>query len=202
MRRILMLAACAAAVTMAASAAASADGYYLSGNGGVSQLPNLTLKSNTLGNMKEHFGTGYTYGGSVGYDYGNGWRVQLDSQYAHQNLKRLDAAAANGHVSSTSLMVNAQKDLISGSTVTPYLGAGLGFQNTGGEVAGYTGRAWKPAYQAEAGLRGDLSQQVSLFGEYRFSQSESTAMSNGADLAHQHFADHGLMAGLTLYLGQ
>jgi len=199
MKPVLILAVSAAA--LGAATCASADGYYVSGNGGGSELPNLTFKSTATGNHKEHFTTGYTYGGSVGYDYGNGWRVQLDSQYTHQNLKRLDGTPTSGHVSSTSLMLNAQKDLISGSTVTPYVGAGLGLQNIGGVIDTYQGRAWKPAYQAEAGLRGDLSQQVSLFGEYRFSQSESAAMNNGVDLAHQHFSDHGLMAGLTYHLG-
>jgi opacity protein-like surface antigen len=199
MKSALMLATAVAALATAASA--SADGFYVSGNGGISELPNLTLKSDTSGNHKEHFDTGYTFGGSFGYDYGNGWRVQLDSQYAHQSLKRVDGTPANGQISSTSVMLNAQRDLISGSSVTPYVGAGLGMQNVGGEIGSYQGRAWKPAYQAEAGLRGDISQQVSLFGEYRFSQSESAAMSDGIDRAHQHFSDHGLMAGLTYHLG-
>jgi opacity protein-like surface antigen len=201
MKRVLMLAACVAALA-ATPAFASTEGAYLSGNGGVSFTPDLTLKSNTLGNLTEHTDTGYTFGGTAGYDYGNGWRVQLDSQYTRQKVSSLSGAATNGHVSSTSLILGAQKDLTEGTTVTPYVGAGIGLQNVGGQVNGYEGRAWKPAYQAEAGLRGDLSQNVSLYTEYRFSQSASASMDNGADLAHQHFSDHGLLAGLTYHIGQ
>jgi opacity protein-like surface antigen len=203
MNRGLMLAACVAAVAAAASSAtASTEGAYVSGNGGVSLLPNLDLKSNTLGNQQEHFKMGGSFGGAAGYDYGNGWRVEVDSLYTNQSVKRLNGAPATGHISSTSVMLNAQKDLMDGSVVTPYVGAGLGVQDMGGTVNAYTGRAWKPAYQAEAGLRSDLSQQMSLFGEYRFSQSESTHMTDGVDVAHQHFSDHGLMAGLTYHFGQ
>jgi len=198
-----MLAAWVAAVAVAAgSASASTEGAYISGNGGVSLLPNLDLKSNTLGNQKEHFNTGGSFGGAAGYDYGNGWRVELDSQYTNQRVTRLNGAAATGHISSTSLMLNTQKDLTSGTAITPYVGVGVGMQDVGGTVNAYTGRAWKPAYQAEAGVRSDLSQNVSLFGEYRFSQSESQHMTNGVDDAHQHFSDHGLLAGLTYHMGQ
>jgi opacity protein-like surface antigen len=197
-----MLAACATILAAAGSASASDQGFYISGDGGASWLPNLNLKSNTVGNQKESFKTGGSFGGSAGYDYGNGWRVQLDSQYTNQSVGRVSGAAATGHLSSTSLMADVQKDLIDGATFTPYVGAGLGVQNIGGTIDTYSGRAWKPAYQAEAGLRTDISQNVAAFGEYRFSQSESQQMSNGVDTAHQHFSDHGLLAGITYKFGQ
>jgi opacity protein-like surface antigen len=195
-----MLAVCALALP--ASAFASTEGTYLSANGGVSLLPDLDFKSTASGAHSENFDTGYLLGGSAGYDYGNGWRVQFDSQYTHQNVSDLGGAAATGHLSSTSLVIGAQKDLIDNAAFTPYVGAGIGLQNVGGDIDGYTGRAWKPAYQAEAGLRSDLTQNVSLYGEYRFSQSESASLDDGTDVAHQHFSDHGLMAGLTYHLGQ
>ena len=202
MRRSLLLAACAAALVAAGSASASTEGTYVSANGGASFTPDLDLKSTTVGNQTEHTNTGFAYGGSAGYDYGNGWRVQLDSEYTRQKVSSLDGTPTNGHVSSTSLIIGAQKDLTDGTMITPYVGAGIGAQSVGGEVAGYRGRAWKPAYQAEAGLRSDVSNQLSLFGEYRFSQSESTTMHSATDDAHQHFADHGLLAGVTYHLGQ
>jgi len=54
----------------------------------------------------------------------------------------------------------------------------------------------------EVGLRYDLSPQMSLFGEYRFSQSEATKLSDATDIAHQHFSDHLLTIGLSYHLGQ
>ena len=63
-----------------------------------------------------------------------------------------------------------------------------------------TGRDWKPAYQAEAGLRTEVSDHVSMFGEYRFSQSGSVTLADATDTAHQHFSDHALLAGLSFRL--
>jgi opacity protein-like surface antigen len=112
------------------------------------------------------------------------------------------STGGNGHLQSTSLMVNGQVDLLHNASVTPYVGAGVGYQNIGANVAGLQDTDWKPAYQAEAGLRTDISPKVSLYGEYRFSQSEAADLSDGGVNAHQHFADHGLLAGMTYHLDQ
>jgi opacity protein-like surface antigen len=53
-------------------------------------------------------------------------------------------------------------------------------------------------------LRDDISNQLSLFGGYRFTQAESVKMSDPTipDAATQHFSDHVIMAGVTYHLGQ
>lgn len=183
-----------------ASALAGTPGYYVSGEGGVSLPPDLSLNSVTLGKNTESFGTGFAAGGALGYDYGNGWRIELNSLYQHTDLNRLNGAPATGHLSSTSVMANATYDLLPDAPFTPYVGAGLGLQNVGGTVNGLHGRDWKPAYQAEAGLRTDISDKASVFGEYRFSQSGSVTLADATDTAHQHFSDHALLAGMSFKL--
>ena len=182
------------------SALAGEPGYYISAEGGVSLLPDLTVKDTLAGKLSDSFGTGYAAGGAFGYDMGNGVRVELNSFYQHSSVGRLGDVPTDGHLSSTSLMANATYDLLPNATVTPYVGAGLGFQNVGGTIGTLSGRDWKPAYQAEAGLRTDVSNRVSLFGEYRFSQSESVTLSSPTDSAQQHFSDHALLAGLSFNL--
>ncbi len=183
-----------------AAALAGTPGYYVSGEGGVSLPPDLQLNSVTLGKNHEGFGTGYTAGGAFGYDYGDGLRLELSSLYQHTDLSRLNGAAATGHLSSTTVMANATYDLLPNAQLTPYVGAGIGVANVGGQVNGLSGRDWKPAYQAEAGLRTDVSDHASLFGEYRFSQSESVILADATDTAHQHFSDHALLAGVSFKL--
>ena len=63
---VAALSAAALGVATAASAQ-SQPGYYVSGAGGVSLLPNLQLKSAGT-TSHEHYDTGYAYGGAVGYD--------------------------------------------------------------------------------------------------------------------------------------
>ena len=182
------------------AAFAGTPGYYISGEAGVSLPPDLSLNSPTLGPQHESLGTGFAAGGAAGYDFGTGWRVELNSLYQNADVNRLNGTPVDGHLSSTSLMANATYDLLPDAQFTPYVGAGLGLQNVGGEVDGLRGRAWEPAYQAEAGLRTDVTDNTSLFGEYRFSQSESVTMADATDSAHQHFSDHALLAGLSFKL--
>ena len=186
-------------IGVAAAWADDLSGYYVSAGGGVSLLPDLHLNT-PGGTAHEGFGTGYTAGGTVGYDYGDGWRFELTSLYQHSDLSRIDGALANGQLESTSVMANATYDLLPNPMVTPYVGAGVGVQGISARADGFAGHGWSPAYQAEAGLRTDLTDQASLFGEYRFSQAESVTLNDGPDVAHQHFSDHALMAGLTFKL--
>ncbi|HEY2035260.1 MAG TPA: outer membrane beta-barrel protein [Rhizomicrobium sp.] len=201
-RKLLMAATIsAAAVGLAGAASAqSQPGYYVSGEGGVSFLPNLQLKSAGT-TSHENFDTGYAYGGAVGYDMGDGTRVELDALHQMSNLSGISGTPASGHLQSTSLMVNGQYDLTHQTQFTPYVGVGVGAQNVGASINGVHDADWKPAYQAEAGLRTNISDKVSLFGEYRFSQSEAADLTLGGASAHQHFADHGVLAGLTYHMG-
>jgi opacity protein-like surface antigen len=158
------------------------------------------LKS-AAGTGHENFNTGYAYGGAVGYDMGNGPRVEVDALHQMSNLSGISGTAANGHLQSTSVMVNGQYDLIHDAKFTPYVGVGIGAQNVGANINGVHDSDWKPAYQAEAGLRTNISEKVSVFGEYRFSQSEAGSLDLGGTNVHQHFADHGILAGLTYHMG-
>jgi opacity protein-like surface antigen len=204
MRTRLLVATGVTALFAATAAFASTAGPYISGDAGVSLLPDLHFNSANSGTSLANYDAGYNFGGAVGYDLGNGMRLQLDSQHANQQLSGVDGTDAFGHLSSTTLMLNGQMDLIPNSKLTPYVGAGLGGVNFGGQIDGYSGRAWKPGYLLEAGLRDDISDQLSLFGGYRFTQAESVKMSDPAipDTATQHFSDHVIMAGVTYHLGQ
>ncbi|HTQ15019.1 MAG TPA: outer membrane beta-barrel protein [Rhizomicrobium sp.] len=196
--RTSLLAGCATALLALCSVPALADdGLYVSADGGGSFfLPNLHLK-NAPGTARENFGAGYAMGGALGYDNGDGVRIEVDSNYTLNGLDRIDSVAAPGHIDSKSLMLNSQFDLAPHAVVTPYMGAGAGYENVGIDVPGLSGHDWKPAYQAEAGLRGNLSQDVSVFTEYRLTQSAPEEV----DHEHQHFVNHGLLAGLTYRLG-
>jgi opacity protein-like surface antigen len=184
----------------APSAFSATPTFYISGEGGVSLLPDLTFKQAVVGKLSDSFNAGFAAGGAFGYDTGDGIRIELNSLYQHANVDRLGGVLTNGHLSSTSLMINTTYDFLPGAKFTPYVGIGLGFQNVGGTIGAFSGRDWKPAYQAEAGLRTYVSDNVSLFGEYRFSQSESVRLSSLVDSANQHFSDHAVLAGLSFNL--
>src|ERR1700744_3094353 len=88
-----------AGLAMAASPAwaQSIPGLYVTGDAGGSFLPDLKLKDGgTTGH--ERFDAGTAMGGAVGYDTGNGTRIEIDSNYTLNNLNRLAGTATNGHL--------------------------------------------------------------------------------------------------------
>lgn len=203
MTRITLLATATALVLAAGTGAASASqaGAYVTGEGGVSFMPNQDLTHTPAGTLEESLDTGYNFGAAVGYDFGNGTRIALDSLTARADLNHLGGIPAGGHVDATGLMLNGQYDLTHGTRTTPYIGAGLGFENVGAKVAGLQGQNWEPAYQLEAGVRHRLSKKVSIFGEYRWTQAAVSRISGGGVSANQHFSNNALLAGVTYHLG-
>jgi opacity protein-like surface antigen len=199
MKKYLLVAAGLAIAASSGAAMASDQGWYVSGALGASLLPDLRMTS-TTNPARSSFDAGYAYGGAVGYDAGNGWRYELDSIHQLSGLDRLNGALTSGHLQSTSLMANATYDLSSDWPITPYVGAGLGFENVGGSINGLSGGdIWKPAYQLEAGLRENLGRNYALFTEYRFTQSEAAKFSAPALMGNQHFSDHLLLAGVSYH---
>lgn len=193
-----VLAATTSALVLSAGAFAQ-PGYYISGQLGASFMPDQSI-SNSVGGANAEFDTGLAYGGALGYDMGNGFRLEADTLHQMSDVSRLDRAPAGGHLYSTSLMANATYDVNANLPFTPYVGAGVGAADLGGSVAGYSGNVWRPAYQLEAGLRDDLSPRLSLFGEYRWQQAEAAKWPGSADSANQQFSANLVTVGLSYHL--
>lgn len=205
MNKKIMLAAAVALVSSLAAAQASQQGYYFSGIAGASLMPDQTLRGLSGGAAHSSFDAGYAYGGAVGWDSGQGWRVELNSVHQNSAIDRVDGTLASGHLQSTSLMLNGTYDvpLPIETPFVPYVGAGVGFQDIGASIDGYHGGdQWQPAYQLEAGVRHDIGDHFSIFGEYRYSQAEAAQLRNGPNLANQHFSDNAILTGITYHLGE
>ncbi len=179
---------------------ASAQGVYVSGQGGVSYLPDLQMRSGTA-RATDSFQMGRILGTAIGYDNGNGWRYELDWTHQTSDIDRFNGLPESGHLWSMGVMANVIYDLTQGTTLTPYVGGGVGVEWVGGSVHGFSGRAWRPAYQLRAGMRCDLAQQTALFVEYRFAQSQAVKLTEAPAVANQHFTDHALMVGIAFRTG-
>ncbi|MDE2183933.1 MAG: outer membrane beta-barrel protein [Alphaproteobacteria bacterium] len=202
MKRTVLLAAAVAMAAAASAADASDQGYYFSGIAGASLMPDQTFRLYGAGSTNSSFDAGYAYGGAAGYDSGNGWRVEFDVLHQHSAVDRVDKAPSSGHLQSTSFMLNGTYDVIDLGAVTPYVGAGIGFQDIGASINGFSGTdQWQPAYQAEAGLRHDFNDKLSVFAEYRYSQSDAARLTAGPDMGNQHFSDNAMLTGITYHLG-
>ena len=169
--------------------------------------PRVTLNRNVL----DLFHNGYAGEASLGYGFGNGFRVELEGDYYDNRLSKRDngpnQVTASGSERKYGAMVNAFYDFDIGSPyVFPYAGAGLGYQfadlhhlNVPFYDGGPTAQSVNDtegsfAYQAMAGVAFPIPYAPGLSAtlEYRYLRLTATGAYNGTYLgipATYHFRD-------------
>src|SRR5215813_2402019 len=122
--------ALAGAMLAALSGPASAgDGLYLGLEAGWSSPSNIHFHDV---NADGHFllDDGALLGGSMGYKWAHGLRLELEMSYVRYDVNHSDAfnfvAPANGHISQTAYMANAAYDIPISERLRFTLGGGVG----------------------------------------------------------------------------
>jgi OmpA-OmpF porin, OOP family len=140
---------------------------------------------------------GWTGEASVGYGFGNGFRVELEGDYYSNNFSKTNGviqAPTSGKEQKYGLFANALYDFDVGLPwLFPYLGAGVGYQNSyfngynSGPVFINKERA-AFAYQGIAGLAFPIPGVAGLSAtvEYRFMALTGSRKYNGADFVAGH----------------
>ena len=125
MRKTLLAAALVAAPVMAAPSVVRAqpiDGFYIGAGAGINHLTETKVR----GGGKLRSEIGFVGLGSVGYGFGNGFRVELEGNYRTQTVKN---GGFKGTLDSYGPMVNALFDFDAGlGYMYPYVGVGVGGQ--------------------------------------------------------------------------
>lgn len=209
----------AAAALILTAPQASAGGYkpYVSLFGGASVLtknPHIETSSGSTNFDLLMNNPGYIIGGTVGVDWGNQIRTEVELSHARWTSDRYHysgtsyAGTLNGKsdVSATYLLGNAWLDLSHDSRITPYVGGGLGIGwanvnaftdlRGGGDHFNSSGLA----FQIGAGLRFNVSDSVTIDAGYRFKDIVGlnyNAAANGDVLTDTSLASHNFQIGLT-----
>lgn len=142
------------------------------------------VQSETRHETDLHFKPGYLVGGSLGYRWCEGLRVEGELSYRHNRLRDFEFECQKfhnrGHYSSFSLMANLLFDFDFSYwnccsprwTIIPYLGGGLGFANQRLKVdrcdLGLDSKKSGFAWQFIAGLMYKINPCSDLSIEYRF----------------------------------
>jgi outer membrane protein OmpA-like peptidoglycan-associated protein len=227
---------CAAAATMALAPAAHAyEGLYGAIGAGMSYLgqdldfdQSAGLITPFAGDIDYDKGIGvYT---SLGYDYGNNWRTELEFSYRSNDVRHIvndgtpptpgfggwPDATLNGDLTTYSLMANAIYDFNFGNKwVTPYVGVGAGVVFSDLDLSGnaplpsgtlqVNGRDTRVGVQGLAGLAFKLADNLNLDLGYRYQISQDhklNAVQRGAAGNIDHgFRGHSLFAGLRWNFG-
>ncbi len=138
-RTMLAATICAAPLLPYVAKAQPVTGVYLGAGAGYTIMGHRSVKSITSGGVTVYpgsrslFHNGYAGEASIGYGFGNGFRVELEGDYYDNRLKKLDTGAnqltASGSERKYGAMVNALYDFDIGSPyIYPYVGAGIGYQ--------------------------------------------------------------------------
>lgn len=157
------------AATLAGPADAATSGWYaglLLGSTGQSDQT-LTFEGTSMERGRAGFSSDFLSGGSIGYRFGNGWRVE--GEFVYQSTEtdrrpfRAPALQGDGNYASTGFAVNTlyEFDLFGSPKARSYLGLGLAaltevdidFETASGERS-YSGD--DIAFQVLAGVRYDV----------------------------------------------
>ena len=153
MRRLLAAAVLLPLLPLAATAQ-PIEGLYVAAGAGVNLHDNATYRGITAGGSSSPGGLfrngstfvpGYAAVGSVGWAFGNGFRVEVEGDLRNnrvdpQNYQALANSflaspgsrsfKQSGHETKTGAMINALFDMDIGSPyIFPYIGGGAGYQN-------------------------------------------------------------------------
>ena len=166
-------------------------------------LPRVAVGQNGYLEMR----TGYNYveiddtdhdpaimaGGSLGYIFDNGFRVESEIAYRNNNIAKLGGASVKGDNTTMSLMLNILYEYKlggggiygGGSLFSPYIGVGGGgarmaFEDVTFDLVSTTinNSVYVLAYQFIGGTAFELSENVVLTLDYRYLRAENVELTD------------------------
>jgi opacity protein-like surface antigen len=91
-------------LTLTSNVYAEGRGIYFGGIAGMSLRPDTTLSSPSLGSQIMDFDMGYTFGGFVGYDFGNNLRLEGEISYRENEIRT--GGGVDPQAGTSSIMLN------------------------------------------------------------------------------------------------
>jgi len=151
-------------------------GFYISGQLGITLLPDL----DDVPKVTLEFEPGYSIGVAAGYRYGK-LRLEGEIGYRENNIDQCIAygkeRSVSGYTSGSAFLINGYYDFVNKTAFTPYITAGIGMaelKNNDLIIAGRDiGSAEDTvlAYQVGAGVGYALNQKYTVDLKYRFSSA-------------------------------
>lgn len=181
-------------------------GLYIRGGAGLNYSADQDYDDG-LNRRKTDPEDGYNLSAAMGYDYGM-LRSEIELGYRRNNVEthKLNGAVLatpDGKGTSVSAMVNGYVDIPTGTVITPYVGAGIGFARVDAKGYGSAGTDFLDdgdtsfAYQAMTGLDFAFDDALSVYAEYKYFVVDNVNMrtiaGNNSDL---DYTNHTVGVGL------
>jgi opacity protein-like surface antigen len=157
-------------LTLTSNVYAEGSGIYVGGIAGASVRPDTILSSPSLGSQTMEFSPGYTFGGFLGYDFGNNLRLEGEISYRENELRT--GGGEDPQATTSVMMFNGFYDLLLSTPLNLYFGAGVGVATAQLETLSL-GQAIDAneavfAYQLETGIGWNYNLKTTFSLGYRF----------------------------------
>ncbi len=158
-------------LTLSTTVYADGHGIYVGGIVGGTYRPDTSLSSPTLGSEKMEFELGFTFGGVVGYDFGNDIRLEGEISYRENEIRT--GGGNTPQAATSSIMFNGFYDFFHfQDSFDIYVGVGLGAATAQLQTIslGMPINANKTvfAYQLETGIGWNFNPHTTFSLGYRF----------------------------------
>lgn len=225
-KRILGLLSAAAFIGVAAGAQA-ADGWYASGNAGVTMLRDAdftdsftVLGAGVTAKGETDFDTGFGLSGAIGHAWGP-FRLEGEISYRKNDLDKLtinSVAVAGvlitglgtfdlgGDATALGFMANGYYDFDTDSNWVPFAMAGIGGARLNIDITSLAGAAVTYdesdtvfAYQVGAGIGYKISPTTTVNLSYRFFGTTDPTFDDGVDKIESEYQSHNILVGITVW---
>ena len=179
---------------------ASAEGLYARGSIGASLVDDSTVTvQGYSGSAEIEFDTGLLFSAAIGSDLGNNTRVEGEVSYMTADVDRIVAGGLYidlaDEVNVLSLLVNCYYDIETGSTMTPFIGAGIGVANVEVEGDGSEDDTVF-AYQAGAGIGYAVNDSTTLELGYRYMATSDPEFQEAGETVEAEVGSHNFYVGV------
>lgn len=132
-------------------------------------LPAPTLLQQSLPTQTTSFAFGNSHGSALGYDFGHGFKTELESLSTNATSDRFAGLAAGGNLTTARVTLKGMYEFRDGAWhVRPFIGAGVGLVDMNAHIAGLGRNDWAAAYQLRGGVTLGFSQKLVGSLEYRW----------------------------------
>lgn len=157
-------------LTLTSNVYAEGRGIYVGAIAGATLRPNTVLSSSSLGSEKMEFSIGFTFGGFVGYDFGNNFRLEGEISYRENGIRNV--GGEDPQAATSSMMLNGYYELPLMQPLNLYFGGGIGVATAQLETISLgqmiDANETLFAYQLEAGIGWNYNPKVNFSMGYRF----------------------------------
>jgi opacity protein-like surface antigen len=147
-----------AVALLANPAWAQTAGPYLASKGNF-YFPSDVAQAGSM--QIERFGPGRTFGTAYGYDFGNGFKTEIETGTRSETAETRQSLAAAGNVRTTTVMLNGLYEVRDGAwQIKTFIGAGFGLMDINSRILGANNNDWTSAYQLRGGVTLGLNQKL------------------------------------------